>query len=99
MDDIDSQHQQFKSQGLRHHPPTLGLLAICFGSGFTNVLKELGCHSVINCVDIMNPSAQEIITRVEGIGAKQVAEEIKSGQVVTIFNDIGERYFSTSMWG
>lgn len=33
------------------------------------------------------------------LGAKQVAEEIKSGQVVTIFNDIGERYFSTSMWG
>tara|TARA_B100001179_G_C18600586_1_gene409969 strand:+ start:1853 stop:2773 length:921 start_codon:yes stop_codon:yes gene_type:complete len=33
------------------------------------------------------------------LGAKQVAEEIRSGHVVTIFNDIGERYFSTSMWG
>ncbi len=82
MDDIDSQHQQFKSQGLRHHPPTLGLLAICFGSGFTNVLKELGCHSVINCGDIMNPSAQEIITGVEGIGAKQVAVLPNSSDVI-----------------
>ena len=33
------------------------------------------------------------------LGAKQVAEEVRSGHVVTIFNDIGERYFSTSMWG
>ena len=33
------------------------------------------------------------------LGAKQVAEELTSGHVVTIFNDIGERYFSTSMWG
>ena len=33
------------------------------------------------------------------LGARQVAEELTSGHVVTIFNDIGERYFSTSMWG
>lgn len=33
------------------------------------------------------------------LGAKIVAEETKSGHIVTIFNDIGERYFSTSMWG
>ncbi|HAE33177.1 MAG: PLP-dependent cysteine synthase family protein [SAR202 cluster bacterium] len=33
------------------------------------------------------------------LGAKIVAEEAQLGHVVTIFNDIGERYFSTSMWG
>lgn len=33
------------------------------------------------------------------LGAKMIAEESKSGHLVTIFNDIGERYFSTSMWG
>jgi len=33
------------------------------------------------------------------LGVRQVAEELTSGHVVTIFNDIGERYFSTSMWG
>ena len=33
------------------------------------------------------------------LGAKMIAEESKSGHIVTIFNDIGERYFSTSMWG
>lgn len=74
VDDIDSQHKQFKAQGLRHQePPRLGLLAICVGSGFTDVLKDLGCHSVINCGDLMNPSAQEIISGVESIGAKRVA--------------------------
>ena len=31
-------------------------------------------------------------------GAYQVAREIRSGRMVTILNDIGERYFSTGMW-
>lgn len=33
------------------------------------------------------------------LGASKVANESKQGCVVTIFNDIGERYFSTGMWG
>ena len=32
------------------------------------------------------------------LGAIEVASSLKSGNIVTIFNDIGERYFSTSMW-
>ena len=32
-------------------------------------------------------------------GACQVAQEIDRGRIVTIVNDIGERYFSTKMWG
>ena len=31
-------------------------------------------------------------------GAYQVAKEARRGVIVTIFNDIGERYFSTRMW-
>ncbi len=33
------------------------------------------------------------------LGALKVAEKSGTGKVVTIFNDIGERYFSTGMWG
>ena len=33
------------------------------------------------------------------LGAIEIARSLKSGKIVTIFNDIGERYFSTSMWG
>ena len=32
------------------------------------------------------------------LGAIEIARSLKSGNIVTIFNDIGERYFSTSMW-
>lgn len=32
------------------------------------------------------------------LGAKIVAERHQKGKIVTIFNDIGERYFSTHMW-
>jgi cysteine synthase B len=32
------------------------------------------------------------------LGAKILAEKLKTGHIVTIFNDIGERYFSTAMW-
>ena len=31
-------------------------------------------------------------------GAYQVAQDVGGGTIVTIFNDIGERYFSTGMW-
>lgn len=31
-------------------------------------------------------------------GAYQVAKEIQKGIIVTVFNDLGERYFSTSLW-
>ena len=33
------------------------------------------------------------------LGAYKVAKEIDEGCIVTIINDIGERYFSTAMWG
>ena len=32
------------------------------------------------------------------LGAYEVANGLEEGRVVTIFNDIGERYFSTGMW-
>lgn len=32
------------------------------------------------------------------VGASQVAREVADRVVVTVFNDIGERYFSTGMW-
>ena len=31
-------------------------------------------------------------------GAYEVAREVREGRILTIFNDIGERYFSTGMW-
>jgi cysteine synthase B len=33
------------------------------------------------------------------LGAYMTAKELTHGRVVTILNDIGERYFSTGMWG
>ena len=33
------------------------------------------------------------------LGAYEVAKELQQGRIVTIMNDIGERYFSTGMWG
>lgn len=33
------------------------------------------------------------------LGALKTAEKARGGEIVTVFNDIGERYFSTGMWG
>ena len=33
------------------------------------------------------------------LGALKTAQKVQTGRIVTIFNDIGERYFSTGMWG
>ena len=32
------------------------------------------------------------------VGAHKVAQELDHGVVVTVFNDLGERYFSTGIW-
>ena len=32
------------------------------------------------------------------LGAYKVAQEAREGRIVTVFNDLGERYFSTGMW-
>ena len=32
------------------------------------------------------------------LGAAKLAEQTNQGRIVTLFNDIGERYFSTGMW-
>ena len=32
-------------------------------------------------------------------GAHEIAQRERAGRIVTVFNDIGERYFSTGMWG
>jgi cysteine synthase B len=32
------------------------------------------------------------------LGAYHIAKRVRAGKIVTIFNDIGERYFSTGMW-
>ena len=32
-------------------------------------------------------------------GVQDVVERIDEGVVVTVLNDIGERYFSTGLWG
>ena len=33
------------------------------------------------------------------LGALETAKKTRTGQIATIFNDLGERYFSTNMWG
>jgi cysteine synthase B len=31
-------------------------------------------------------------------GARQIAQQVRRGRIVTLFPDIGERYSSTSLW-
>ena len=33
------------------------------------------------------------------LGSLEIAQRNQDGIIATIFNDIGERYFSTNMWG
>ena len=65
-------------------------------------LKPLGEGHIIpetfdsDVVDIM--LEVDVLKGYELSKAKMVAEEERNGHIVTIFNDIGERYFSTSLW-
>ena len=58
---------------------------------------------ILECYDLSRDLAKKglFIGQSSGVylyGAMKIANEISDGKIVTIFNDIGERYFSTSLW-
>ena len=58
---------------------------------------------VLKCYDLSRDLAKKglFIGQSSGVylqGAMQIADEISEGKIATIFNDIGERYFSTALW-
>ena len=79
VSNMDQQHDEFLDF---HHQskeiPNLGIVAVVRGEGFANLFKSLGCHSIIECINTMNPSATELI---------EAAKETRSSQIVILPNN------------
>lgn len=77
-----------------------------------NIVPEILDESVIDCrIPTTIENAYEMCSRLaqQGwfvgqssggylYGAYKVAQQIQEGVIVTVFNDLGERYFSTRLW-
>jgi cysteine synthase B len=77
-----------------------------------DIVPEILDESVIDCrIPATIENAHEMCSRLARrgwfvgqssggylYGAYKVAQEIQEGIIVTVFNDLGERYFSTRLW-
>ena len=68
-----------------------------------SIIDRMIYVDVLKCYDLSRDLAKKglFIGQSSGVylqGAMQIADEISEGKIATIFNDIGERYFSTALW-
>lgn len=77
-----------------------------------NIVPEILDEDIIDCrIPVTIDQAYEMCSRLAKRGwfvgqssggylqgAYEVAKQIRNGTIVTIFNDLGERYFSTRLW-
>jgi DAK2 domain fusion protein YloV len=72
IENIDRQHQDFMSQHQRPESTArLGVVAVAWGEGFARVFRSAGAAGVIASGQTMNPSTQEILDCVQGLGIEQ----------------------------
>ena len=72
IENIDQQHQEFMSQHQRPETAArLGVVAVAWGDGFVRVFRSAGVAGVIASGQTMNPSTQEILDCVQGLGVEQ----------------------------
>tara|TARA_Y100000996_G_scaffold414592_1_gene405944 strand:- start:5008 stop:5949 length:942 start_codon:yes stop_codon:yes gene_type:complete len=68
-----------------------------------SIIDRMIYVDVLDCYDLSRDLAKKglFIGQSSGVylqGAMKIADEISEGKIATIFNDIGERYFSTALW-
>ncbi|MCR6546308.1 DAK2 domain-containing protein [Dehalobacterium formicoaceticum] len=49
-----------------------GVVAVTTGVGLAQIFKSLGVHTVINGGQTMNPSAEDLLTAIQGVNAREV---------------------------
>ena len=74
IDNIDQQHQEFLAvqRSQREKAPPVAVVAVAWGDGFESLLQELGCQSIIQSGQTMNPSTAEILEASNATGAEDV---------------------------
>ncbi|NLA87646.1 MAG: DAK2 domain-containing protein [Clostridiales bacterium] len=60
------------SDAVSEPPKKLGVVAVCAGDGMCNVFRDLGVDQVIVGGQTMNPSTEDILTKIEAINAEAV---------------------------
>ncbi len=71
IENMLEQNRQIKAQ-LEAEKKEMGMLAICTGSGLTDIFKDLSVDGIIEGGQTMNPSASDIATAAQKINAEHI---------------------------
>ena len=71
IENMLEQNRQLKAQ-LEAEKKEMGMLAICTGSGLTDIFKDLSVDGIIEGGPTMNPSASDIATAAQKINAEHI---------------------------
>lgn len=71
IENMLEQNRQLKAQ-LEAEKKEMGMLAICTGSGLTDIFKDLSVDGIIEGGQTMNPSASDIATAAQKINAEHI---------------------------
>ena len=71
IENMLQQHRAIVEERERNKKP-LGMVAVCAGSGFSRIFKDMGVDYVIEGGQTMNPSVEDILVAVEKVNADNI---------------------------
>ena len=69
-DDLDAVEEALEQS--TEPPKDFGFLAVCAGSGLSEIFTDLGADGIISGGQTMNPSTESILTEIEKVNAKTI---------------------------
>ncbi len=69
---LPAESEQPGPDAVSEPPKKLGVVAVCAGDGMCNVFRDLGVDQIIVGGQTMNPSTEDILTKIEAINAEAV---------------------------
>lgn len=72
-----------KEEEKKNEPPKkYGMVSISLGSGFSEILKELGVDKIVDGGQTMNPSIEDIANAVDGVNAENIFIFPNNGNII-----------------
>ena len=86
INDMHAQTQGPRRSGSRPPPRSAEggtvVVAVVAGAGNQQLFRELGCHAIVDGGQSMNPSAAQLLSAVEALGADEVVILPNNGNVI-----------------
>jgi len=82
IDNMKEQHRKNLEISLTTKEEKCGVVAVVAGDGLANIFKSLGVSTIINGGQTMNPSANDLLTAIKDVPAKEVVVLPNNGNII-----------------